>query len=86
MLGNCVRAVVADENINIVMAHAFFRDHDGIARARELIEIYREHTPQRLARCEPQQRLSAQPAIGAWSPISSPMVQALPHLVENRKS
>ena len=40
MLGNCVRAVVEDENIDIVMTHAFFRDHDGIARARELIEIY----------------------------------------------
>jgi acetyltransferase len=40
MLGNCVRAVAGDENIDIVMAHAFFRDHDGIARAEELIEIY----------------------------------------------
>jgi acetyltransferase len=40
MLGNCVRAVVADENIDIVMSHAAFRDHDGIARAKELIEIY----------------------------------------------
>jgi acetyltransferase len=40
MLGNCVRAVAGDENIDIVMAHGFFRDHDGIARARELIEIY----------------------------------------------
>jgi acetyltransferase len=40
MLGNCVRSVIGDENIDIVMAHAFFRDHDGTARAKELIEIY----------------------------------------------
>ncbi len=40
MLGNCMRSVIGDENIDIVMAHAFFRDHDGIARAKELIEIY----------------------------------------------
>ncbi len=40
MLGNCVRAVAGDENIDIVMAHAVFPDHYGIARAKELIEIY----------------------------------------------
>jgi acetyltransferase len=40
MLGNCVRAVAGDENIDIVMAHASFRGHDGIVRADELIEIH----------------------------------------------
>jgi acetyltransferase len=40
MLVNCLRAVADDENIDIVMAHVFFQDEDGIERAEQMIEIY----------------------------------------------
>jgi acetyltransferase len=40
MLGNCLRALVADEDIDAVLAQVFFQDRDGIERARHLVEIY----------------------------------------------
>lgn len=40
MLGNCLRALVGDEDIDAVLAQVFFQDRDGIERARDLVEIY----------------------------------------------
>jgi acetyltransferase len=39
MLGSCLRALVADPDIDIILAHAFFQEPNGMALAKELIEI-----------------------------------------------
>jgi acetyltransferase len=41
MLGNCLRALVSDDGIDVILAHVFFLDRDGTKRAEELVEIYR---------------------------------------------
>jgi len=41
MLGNCLRALAADPEIDILLAHAFFQEPHGKALAKELIEICR---------------------------------------------
>jgi len=40
MLTSCIRALADDDDIDIVLAHAFFQDDDGIERASEMVEIY----------------------------------------------
>jgi acetyltransferase len=37
----CLRALVADENIDVILMQAFFHDDRGLPMARELVEIYR---------------------------------------------
>jgi acetyltransferase len=44
MLPRCLRALVEDDGIDAVLAHAFFHDDDGLERAQELIDIYRSTT------------------------------------------
>jgi acetyltransferase len=44
MLTNCVRTLADDDNIDIVVAHAFFQDDDGIQRATELVQIWESTT------------------------------------------
>jgi acyl-CoA synthetase (NDP forming) len=39
MLGNCIRTLVADPDIDIILAHAFFQEPNGLLLAKELIEI-----------------------------------------------
>jgi acetyltransferase len=41
MLGNCLRALVSDDRIDVILAHVFFVEQDGTKRAEELVEIYR---------------------------------------------
>jgi acyl-CoA synthetase (NDP forming) len=46
MLTNCIRTVAGAENIDMVLAHAFFQDRDGIERAQQMVEIYNStHKP-----------------------------------------
>jgi acyl-CoA synthetase (NDP forming) len=40
MLGKCLRALVADPDVDIILANAFFREPNGLALVKELIEIY----------------------------------------------
>jgi acetyltransferase len=40
MLGSCLRAIADDENIDIVMTNAVFRERGGIEHAKQLMEIY----------------------------------------------
>ncbi len=41
MMGNCLRALLSDDGIDVVLAHVFFLDREGTKRAEELVEIYR---------------------------------------------
>jgi acetyltransferase len=40
MLGKCFRALADDPDIDIILAHAFFQEPNGMALVKELIEIY----------------------------------------------
>ena len=40
MLGDCLRALAADDDIDIILAHAFFLEDSGMKLAKELVEIY----------------------------------------------
>jgi acetyltransferase len=40
MLGNCLRALAADDDIDVILAHALFQEPNGMKLAQELIEIY----------------------------------------------
>ena len=40
MLGKCLRALAADDDIDIILAHAFFLEKTGMKLAKEIVEIY----------------------------------------------
>jgi acetyltransferase len=40
MLGKCFRTLAADPDIDIILAHAFFQEPNGMTLAKELIQIY----------------------------------------------
>jgi acetyltransferase len=40
MLGNCLRALADDDDIDVILAHAFFLEESGRQLAKELVEIY----------------------------------------------
>jgi len=41
MLGNCLRALAEDDDIDIILAHAIFMEPAGMQMAKEIAEIYR---------------------------------------------
>jgi acetyltransferase len=44
MSGRCIRALVADDNIDVVFTQAFFHHDNGMKAAQELVEIYQSTT------------------------------------------